>query len=290
MTRSPSLTLRAGCKVNFFLRVTGKRPDGYHTLESLFLPLSYPYDELHITEASGTGLSLSCSLPELDPQRNTVFKAYTLYADATGFAPGLAVHLQKGIPHGAGLGGGSADAAVLLRYLNERTAAENAPSMTMEQMTVLAARVGADVPFFLRSVPALAGGIGDELTPVPHPVPGWSLVLVCPPLRVSTAWAFSAWDNREKQDFFLRTLTIPGENDRKPIVHGHWLENSFEAVVFRIHPELEELKKQLLVLGADAALMSGTGSSVFGLFKQRERAGAAAGKLSGAGEVFHQVL
>lgn len=290
MTSAPTLILRAGCKINFFLRVTGKRPDGYHTIESLFLPLSAPYDELHIMEESGSGLTLTCSLPELDPQQNTIFKAYALYADATGFAPGLAVHLKKGIPHGAGLGGGSADAAVLLRYLNERAAAKNAKPLTMEQMTALAARVGADVPFFLRSVPALAKGIGDKLTPVPHPVPGWSLVLVCPPVRVSTAWAFSAWDNREKQGFFLRSLTISGENDRKPIVHGHWLENSFEAVVFRIHPELEELKKQLLVLGADAALMSGTGASVFGLFKQRERARAAAGKLSGAGEVFYQVL
>ena len=290
MTSPGKLTLRAGCKVNFFLRVTGKRPDGYHTLESLFLPLPVPYDTLHITEEAGTGLSLVCSLPELDPKHNTVQKAYALFAEATGFAPKLAVHLEKGIPHGAGLGGGSADAAVLLAYLHEKAADKGIGPLCGRAMTALAAKVGADVPFFLLNTPALAKGIGDELTPVPHPVPGWSLVLVCPPVHVSTAWAFSAWDNREKEKKSLSSLTIFCESDRKPFVHGHWLENSFEPCVFRIYPQLEVLKKQLLVLGADAALMSGTGSSVFGLFKQHERARAAAEKLSAAGEVFHQVL
>ncbi len=284
-------TLRSGCKINLFLRLTGTRPDGYHTLKTLFLPLAEPHDELRVMELPGAeGLSLTCSLPDLDPQGNTVAKAYRLYAQATGFAPGLRVHLEKGVPHGAGLGGGSADAACLLRYLNERALAEKRPALSQDKMMALAARVGADVPFFLQAVPALATGIGEALTPVPHPLPGFGLVLVCPPVHVSTAWAFGEWDRREEHNFFTNTLTFAGWEDRKPLVHGFWLENDFERVIFRAYPELERLKERFLTLGADAALMSGSGSSVFGLFSKPERAQAAAGLLAGAGRVFCQVL
>ncbi len=121
-----AVTLRAGCKVNLYLRITGVRPDGYHELDTLFLPLPEPCDLLHVTPRSGQGIAFSCTEPDVDPARNTVTAAYEDFATATGFRPGLAVHLEKGIPHGAGLGGGSADAAALLRHL-AALCAEQAP-------------------------------------------------------------------------------------------------------------------------------------------------------------------
>ncbi len=286
--------LRAGCKVNIFLTVTGRLPNGYHTLESLFLPLSDPHDTLEITPKTENGLELTCSDASLDAPDNSVRRAYARYAAATGFAPGLSVFLRKGTPHGAGLGGGSADAAVFLRHLNN-LAARKGTALDDAALRRMAAGLGADVPFFLLNGPALARGIGDELTPVAPPLPGWHMVLVCPEIRVSTAWAFQAWDEKNNAEnsgaFPVGGLTSEGDTDRNPLVHNWRVENSFESVVLAAYPQLAAIRAKLRSLGADAACMSGTGSSMFGLFREKDIAGKAVRTLRRAGrKVFLHAL
>jgi len=284
---APAASLRAGCKVNLYLRITGVRPDGYHELDTLFLPLPEPHDLLHVAPHAGEGIAFTCTEPDVDPARNTVVAAYEGFATATGFRPGLAAHLEKRIPHGAGLGGGSADAAALLRHL-AALCAQQAPGRapTPETLRTIAAKVGADVPFFLMDGPAQATGIGEVLTPVPQEelaalgLAGMHLVLACPPLRVSTPWAYRAWDAANppgahaapeagRSAKSLRPcLTSESLEDRNPLSRSPWLTNSFEPVVFQTHATLRRTKEFLLRRGACAALMSGSGASLFALFRK----------------------
>ena len=118
--------LRIGCKVNLTLRITGVRPNGWHELDTVFLPLAEPSDTLRLALRPGGGLALHCAEPGIDPENNTLTKAYRLFAEASGFRPGVEAVLEKGIPHGAGLGGGSADAAVLRTRISELRAAARA--------------------------------------------------------------------------------------------------------------------------------------------------------------------
>ena len=130
--------LRIGCKVNLTLRITGVRPNGWHELDTVFLPLDEPSDTLRLALRPGGGLALHCAEPGIDPENNTLTKAYRLFTEASGFRPGVEAVLEKGIPHGAGLGGGSADAAALLGWLNAR-APEPLP---LPELVGLAARIG----------------------------------------------------------------------------------------------------------------------------------------------------
>ncbi len=283
--------LRAGCKINLFLIITGRRSDGYHTLESLFLPLPEPYDLLEVQAHDGEGLLFACDDATLEAPGNTVRKAYERYAAATGYAPSLSVFLHKGIPYGAGLGGGSADAAVFLRYLNDLAARHDGRYLDKKELCALAAGIGADVPFFLLNSPALATGIGEVLQPVERPLPGWHLVLVCPDVQVNTAWAYRAWDEKNSSNSPAETLTSAVDTDTNPLVHGWRVENSFEPVVFAAYPQLSQIVAQFRTLNATAVAMSGSGSSLFGLFQTEEAARRAVTAFRHGGQrVFHHNL
>jgi 4-diphosphocytidyl-2-C-methyl-D-erythritol kinase len=277
MTRVASslpVTLRAGCKVNLNLFITGVRQDGWHELDSLFVPLAEPHDALHLLPADGPGLTVVCDTPGIDPERNTLTRAYELFAAAGGFATrlktGLAVRLDKGIPHGAGLGGGSADAAALLAWLN----ATSGRPLDADALRAVAVRVGADVPFFLHNVPCRATGVGEILTPCETGLAGWRLVLACPPERVATAWAYRAFDERTETLTACRARTI-----RRAALGAGWpglsLVNDFEPVVFAAYPVVRACKEHLLQCGAQGAVMSGSGCAVAGLFRREAAADAA---------------
>ena len=284
--------LRSGCKINIFLHLLNRRPDGYHELFSLFLPLDTPFDEMIVREKEGKGYHFRCNVPGIDPEKNTVAKAWNLYGEAAGFAPALEVELVKGVPHGAGLGGGSADAAEMLLYLERH----NPRPVGKETLHSLAVRIGADVPFFLEKRPCLVEGIGEKLTPLspesPWLVPlagAWG-VLVCPAVHVDTAWAYAAWDETHSEAFSadslseefgeggkgaLNALTDAAEadkNHRSVFFPPLRVENGFESIVFGRWPELAKLKALLLREGAFAAGMSGSGSSMFGFFRDAETA------------------
>jgi len=272
------------CKVNLRLAVGPRRADGYHDIATLFLPLPEPADVFSIRRFEGPGdIDFLCSDPELETDDNLVVRAYRAFAAQTGYAPRLEAMLKKRIPYGAGLGGGSADAAAMLSYLNERA---GEAALDEAVLARLALGLGADVPFFLQDRPALATGVGERLVPVDVGLSGWHVVVACPAVHVNTAWAYAALDAArtfpEKPG--AQSLTRAFDGNKKPFcVTGAPLRNDFEPVVFAAHPEIGRVKERLLAFGAAGALLSGTGSAVFGLFRTRHAVVVAMAQLSGNG-------
>ncbi|MFP4392274.1 MAG: 4-(cytidine 5'-diphospho)-2-C-methyl-D-erythritol kinase [Desulfohalobiaceae bacterium] len=261
--------LQAVCKANLFLRILGKRSDGLHELQSLFYPLQSPRDRLFVTWAApGTGLELSCSDPGLEGKHNILCRAYQLFAEQTGLKPDLKVHLEKQIPQGAGLGGGSSDAACLLLYLKQLF-----PERPVD-LAYLARRLGADVSFFLQGRPAWVQGAGEKITPLDTDLRGFSLLVVCPDMHISTAEAYALWDSCQgdkaghAEHHWALTSFGSGYKNFFP-ASGRLLWNSFEQVVFDRYPELYYIKKELLARGAAAAVLSGSGSALVGLFRSQ---------------------
>lgn len=264
-----ALHLLCPAKVNLYLKVVGRRPDGYHELVSVLQPLSLADDlELHY-DPGGQGLDFFCDHPALpQDESNLAVRAVQLFQRHTGCRGGLRLVLRKKIPVAAGLGGGSSDAAGVLLGLR----ALMAPELPANELHHLARQLGADVPFFLLGGPALARGIGEILEPLKLPAT-W-LVLVNPGLAVSTAWVY-----RQLQPPF----TPAPQRDRafwEQTPPERWLHNDLEEVTSRWYPEIGWLKKKLLELGAQAALMSGSGPTVFGLFSGEAAASQAAAVLA----------
>ncbi len=275
-------TLTARAKINLFLRILGRRDDGYHELDTLFAPLDAPCDLLDLEPGPpGSGLSLTCSDPALEGPDNLVARAYRAFARATGLAPDLRLRLTKNIPCGAGLGGGSSDAASLLLFLNKTAGSAALPP---DRLAALAAGLGADVPFFLLGGAARAGGIGDRLAPADPGLAGLTLVLACPPAQVSTGWAYARFDEAAAQGRrpwtpgFLTRNSMETKNPSSllPLT----LLNDFEDAVFPAFPEIRQVKETFLAAGAAGAAMSGSGASVFALFRRRDRALEVAGTLT----------
>ncbi len=270
--------LIAGCKVNLYLDIVGVREDGYHEIESLFYPLPAPCDVLTVAEG-GEGLRLTCSDASLGSAENILGRAYEKFAAVTGFAPGLALHLRKGIPMGAGLGGGSSDAAVFLKWLNAQAGAR---ALNEAELSSLGLSLGADVPFFLQGGPAWVTGIGERLEPVSVDLGDSIVLVVCPGVHVDTAWAY-----RRYGEMLAEGLVCPRKGltlNFSPIKNLCFtkppeLWNAFEYVVFHEFPMLYGIKELILECCADACVMSGSGSSFVALFSSSEYAKRCAGKL-----------
>ncbi len=280
--------MRAGCKVNLSLRITGVREDGYHLLDSIFWPLANPFDTLtfsadqcpHADHAHT--LSVSCNIEGINLHDNTLTKAFAAFHKQGGVLlpeyANVQVHLHKGIPHGAGLGGGSSDAAAVLTWCN----AHASKRLSQEQMQRAALSVGADVPFFLLGKPARVQGIGEIIEPLPKPWPEGYVVLLCPHVYISTPWAYKKLDEEKIATFEKKLLTKTAFDYRTLFTGaGHLNEtqrlqsysvNDFESVVFRAHPQLAKLKQDLLDGGAALATMSGSGSSLLGIVRSEEAA------------------
>ncbi len=284
---SGPLELTAGCKVNLYLDIVGVRADGYHEIESLFYPLPVPSDTLTVEEGGGAGLRLTCSDPSLATDGNILAKAYRAFASATGFAPGVALHLRKNIPMGAGLGGGSSDAAVFLKWLNSRA---GRLALDAGGLARLALSLGADVPFFLQDAPAWVTGIGERLEPVACDLSDYVVVVACPEVHVNTRWAYGSWDEvnlsgpaRPRKELTPENSTIKKFCFTKPPK----LWNTFEEIVFREFPMLYGVKKQILECSADACVMSGSGSSFVALFSSAADARRCAAKMRVSGIACH---
>ena len=250
------IRVKAPAKVNLFLEITGRRRDGYHTLSTLFQTISLA-DEL--TFSTANELSLRCSDASLPTdERNLVMRAAVRLRDYLGERRGALMNLRKEVPVGAGLGGGSSDAAAallgLLRLWRLR--------LSSARLRGLATQLGADVPFFLRGGTCAAGGIGEKLRPHSALARTW-LVLVFPGFGVATKDAYSRVrlpiGLRRSIQPMIRLLNRPNRAWKKQLF------NRFEEFVFPDYPALERLKNELMESGAEAALMSGSGSSVFGV-------------------------
>lgn len=272
------MLLHPCCKINLGLRVLRRRPDGYHDLESLFLPVPFLHDDLEITTSptsstsptSATSFTLTGLPLDSDPADNLCLKAYRLLKADFPDLPPVHIRLHKRIPFGAGLGGGSSDAAFTLKGLNDLFTL----GLTVPQLESYAARLGADCAFFIQCRPALAEGIGDRLTPLidaqlstlNSQFPISRLLLAKPSDAVSTREAYA-------------NLKIPSQPSATSPTSLTGLTNDFEASVFPAHPAIAALKADLLTLGSHYAAMSGSGSAVFGFFVSRDALLAAADTL-----------
>lgn len=276
-SQTESVTMDAPAKLNLYLRILGRRGDGYHELDTLFFRLEEPCDTLTFTPgAPGSGCRIDCPIPGLASEDNLAHKAWTAYGRATGFLPDLCIAIDKRIPSGAGLGGGSTDAATVLRYLNTRA---GKAALGDDALIALAAGLGADVPFFLLDTPARATGIGEKLTSEQVDFSGLTLVVACPEEHVNTAWAYRTFDAHAKTGGTALT-TARADNIRpvpKPLAMFH---NDFESVVFQAFPSIRAVKEELIRLEASAAAMSGSGASVFAVFRNEGQARKAAETLA----------
>lgn len=254
--------MQAPAKINLILRVHGKRDDGYHELESWMQKVSL-YDSLRVEITDSPGIALTCSDPELAVDNsNLAWRAANLFFQASQMAAGkgAVIHLEKRIPVSAGLGGGSSDAGTLLRELNRYFDNE----LDGEQLLNMATSLGADVPFFVQDAPSvLAAGIGEKMVAVP-PLRDVTFILVHPGIGISTAVIFAKFALTRVQ----KNSTLTGfQKLRAEDVSHVPFENDLEEVTIGLFPVIGEIKKALKDLGAEAVLMSGSGSTVFGVFR-----------------------
>ncbi|MBI5787586.1 MAG: 4-(cytidine 5'-diphospho)-2-C-methyl-D-erythritol kinase [Candidatus Schekmanbacteria bacterium] len=286
MSTNKTITAYAPAKINLFLRVLDKRPDEYHNIQSIFHSISL-YDELEFT-LKPAGIDVRCNRDDIAAPNNLVYKAARLLQENYNQTQGIDICVNKHIPIGAGLGGGSSDAAVTLMTLNQMWNLK----LSVEQLLPLAAKLGADVPFFLYQGAALVEGTGEKITPWPY-LACWVL-LVKPDIFISTAWAYRNLDSGHKWG-------LTREENYINILQHFWtsgslgaiatgLLNDFEQLVIRKYPLIQEIKEELLAAGAEGALMSGSGSTVFGLYAHESTARDALTRLKktidGGGEVY----
>jgi len=273
------LALKAPAKINLYLKVTGRRADGYHTLDTLMQKVSL-CDELELRLCK-RGIHLCCPGGEgLESCDNLVYRAAELFLQTvglqrTGATHGVEISLKKNIPVAAGLGGGSSDAAATLKGLDALLGC----GCSSEELAAMGLRLGADVPFFLADASAaIAKGIGEILTPV-DPLVGYDILLVNPGFPVSTQWVYQTFALTKKenasnlQDFQqeVNGCSLPsGFVEGKAQLRA--MRNDLEAVTASRYPEIGKLKNVMAASGAAATLMSGSGPTVFGLFVDRQGA------------------
>ncbi len=262
-----SLVLRSNAKLNIGLRILGRRSeDGYHLLETIFQEIDLA-DEIRIEEKNRRGMfferfKLSCNKEDIPTDENNLVMKAIL--EMTPYVPvdfGADIYLEKNIPSGAGLGGGSSNAACILNWLNEKA------GLDRNKLIKIATGLGADVPFFLKGGTQYAVGIGDELSEIALPK-DWYAVLVFPDVHISTPWAYKelkiSLTEKSKKAIIPSLL----ENE----INWRFFENNFDDAIIPSYPEIGKIKERLLNAGAVYAALSGSGSTVFGICKSCEEA------------------
>lgn len=247
-------------KINLGLNVVSKRSDGYHNLETVFYPVMELKDALEIVPAQEKkgGFKQSGIQIDGDVDNNLVMKAMSLLQENYPL-PEIDIYLRKNIPFGAGLGGGSSDAAFMLKLLNEFARLQ----LSDEELEQYASRIGADCPFFIKNKPVLATGIGNVFEPIDLSLEGYYLALVKPEIHVSTKEAYAMVKPQTPKIALSEIVKRPVETWKNIMV------NDFEESVFFQYPEIRNVKEKMYELGAIYASMSGSGSSVFGIFQNK---------------------
>lgn len=259
-------------KINLGLNIVERRPDGYHNLETVFYPIMGLTDVLEIVPATTTRLHCYGRTVDCPEEKNLVMKACRLMQREAG-VPEVDMHLYKHIPDGAGLGGGSSDAAHAMLMLNQMFGL----GIGRERLAQMAATLGADCPFFIYNKPVMATGIGDVFSPASVGLGGYTLLLVKPEVSVPTAVAYSRVSPQPSQSRLTQQLSLPVEQWQTAGVR-----NQFEPSVFAAYPQLAAIKSELARSGALYASMSGSGSSIFGIFDNVNLAEAAARNFAGS--------
>lgn len=249
-------------KINVGLNIVERRPDGYHNIETAFYPIALT-DALEIVPATGSDASLTCYGNPVDcpAEKNLVMKAFRLMQEQFNLPP-VDIHLYKHIPDGAGLGGGSSDAAFAISTLNTLFELK----LDKERMASIASQLGADCAFFIYNTPMMATGIGNVFSPIDLDLKGYTLLLIKPAISVPTREAYAQVTPQPAQ------VPIPEILARPVQQWSGLLVNDFESSVFAQHPELASIKQSLYDAGAIYAAMSGSGSSIFGIFDNNQSA------------------
>lgn len=242
-------------KINLGLNIIRKREDGYHDLETVMYPIPL-YDELEVEEADELIFETEGIRLEDDGKENLVVRAYRMIAEHYPVKP-VRIHLIKNIPSGAGLGGGSADAAFMLKALNELFSLD----IKNEELKRMASRLGADCALFIDNKPMMCRGIGNRMSPVNLSLKGCLLLVIKPDVHVSTAEAYRGCRPAPWQTPLQDVVTLPMKTWK------NILKNDFEQQVFAIHAELETLKNRIYDSGAIYAAMTGSGSALYGIYK-----------------------
>lgn len=248
-----------GCKINLGLSVTSKRPDGFHDIETVMVPVKLS-DVLEIIPGDGEKMEFNISGNQIPGAiaENLVCKAYAILKEDYDL-PIVSIHLHKVVPMGAGLGGGSADAACMLKLLNSVFDLR----ITNDKLAGYAKRLGSDCPFFIESKPVFATGRGDLFEPIPLDLASTFITVVMPGFTVSTKDAYSIVMPVRKEKTIRDIISEPVE---------HWkgiLVNDFEEALSALHPEIEKIKSTLYSLGAVYASLTGSGSALYGIFRER---------------------
>jgi 4-diphosphocytidyl-2-C-methyl-D-erythritol kinase len=247
------------CKINLGLSIVAKRADGYHELETIFYPVALQ-DMVEIVHSDQTATDIQFTHTGLaipgDESNNLCIKAYHLLKKDFPSIPAVKIHLHKHIPMGAGLGGGSSDGSAVLKLLNQQFNL----GLSVTQLIAYAAQLGSDCPFFIYDNACHATGRGEILSPILCNLSDYTIALVHPGINISTAWAFGQLTPGPKEKSVASIVTQPIETWKEALI------NDFEAPIFKAHPLLAEIKSQLYQQGAIYASMSGSGSSLFGIF------------------------
>jgi 4-diphosphocytidyl-2-C-methyl-D-erythritol kinase len=247
------------CKINLGLHVTGKRPDGFHDLETIFYPLPVN-DALEVLTHTRLQFESSGIPVPGDAADNLCIRAFQLLQSNFPQLQPVNIHLLKNIPIGAGLGGGSADAAFMLQLLNQKYQL----GLTETALVGYAAQLGSDCPFFIVNKPCYATGRGEIMEPVTLDLSGYSFLLVHPGIHVNTGWAFKQLVPGAPVHSLREVTQLPVEEWKDVVT------NDFEAPVFQAHPVLGAIKEQMYASGAIYAAMSGSGSAIFGIYPKNK--------------------
>ncbi|HCN85288.1 MAG TPA: 4-(cytidine 5'-diphospho)-2-C-methyl-D-erythritol kinase [Sphingobacteriaceae bacterium] len=244
-------------KINIGLNIISRRGDGYHNLETVFYPVGIK-DALEVIEADKLSFTSSGIVIPGNYEENLCLKAYYLMRQDVHIPP-VHIHLHKHIPIGAGMGGGSADAAFFIHLLNDKFQL----NLNRDQLSGYARQLGSDCAFFIDNVPAFAHGRGEQLEEIKLDLSGYYMVLVQPPVHISTAEAYRHVEPQVPEMPLKELIQLPVKQWKNKI------SNDFESSIIKNHPEINELKKVLYLAGALYAAMSGSGSSVYGIFREK---------------------
>ncbi len=266
------LEIYSPAKINLFLKVAGRREDGYHDIFSLMQPISL-FDSIRLKVEDGEGVTLTVDIPGIPTDSgNLAFAAAERFMEEAGLKKRIHIDIEKNIPVGAGLGGGSSNAGSVLVALNTLY---GEPLFTPEALSMLALELGSDVPFFLLKGPAFASGRGEKLERTM--IPPYSYVLINPGFEVSASWAYSNLDLTKIDEDNI--LIYSNYTSGPRVALKDIISNDLEAAVAKSHTEIDEMKKLLMENGASGALMSGSGPTVFGVYNSPQDAGEALAKI-----------
>lgn len=253
----------AHAKINLGLEVLNKREDGYHNINTVFYSLNNLYDELTFEINNDSQVIIDTNIPELNGKDNLIFTAIKKIERKVKKKFGLNITLKKNIPMGAGLGGGSSDAACTINAIDQLYEL----GMNFNEKLIIAQAVGSDVPFFLQGGVAIGKSRGEKLEFFEYDCK-YHIIVVSPNIHVSTADAYSKLDREKKPRKIVDFRQILQRAEDNPTLLRSMLHNDFESPIFEIHPEIKQVKKGLYEAGALFAMMSGSGSSIFGMFEK----------------------